>query len=252
MKKIGGGTIALFIIAFIITLIIAAPATLLGRVAEGASKGKFVLANATGTVWQGSATPALRQRSGDLLAMEKLHWDIAFWPLFTGKIITRLNWDNVEQSQPMLVTVTYNQIELRNAVLPVQAAVLGELTPVLQPVQLSGKIQIKSELLTLSKLGVNGSAVADWLNAGSVLSAVNPLGSYRINLTGAGEKLDVTLVTVSGALLLEGKGSFTLNHGLNFQVTARASAESKGSLDELLNNFGPESSPGVHTLNLMR
>jgi hypothetical protein len=194
----------------------------------------------------------LRQRSGDLLAMEKLHWDIAFWPLFTGKIITRLNWDNVEQSQPMLVTVTYNQIELRNAVLPVQAAVLGELTPVLQPVQLSGKIQIKSELLTLSKLGVNGSAVADWLNAGSVLSAVNPLGSYRINLTGAGEKLDVTLVTVSGALLLEGKGSFTLNHGLNFQVTARASAESKGSLDELLNNFGPESSPGVHTLNLMR
>jgi len=221
-------------------------------VAEGASKGKFVLANATGTVWQGSATPALRQRSGDLLAMEKLHWDIAFWPLFTGKIITRLNWDNVEQSQPMLVTVTYNQIELRNAVLPVQAAVLGELTPVLQPVQLSGKIQIKSELLTLSKLGVNGSAVADWLNAGSVLSAVNPLGSYRINLTGAGEKLDVTLVTVSGALLLEGKGSFTLNHGLNFQVTARASAESKGSLDELLNNFGPESSPGVHTLNLMR
>jgi len=252
MKKIGKRTFALFIIAFIITLIVTAPATLLGRVVEGASKGQFVLANATGTIWQGSATPALRQRSGNLLAMEKLHWDIAFWPFFTGKIITRLHWDNVEQSQPMLVSVSYNQIELRNAVVPLHAAVLGELSPVMQPAQLSGNMQIKSELLTLSKLGINGNAVADWLNAGSVLSAVNPLGNYRINLTGAGEKLDVVLMTTSGALLLEGKGSFTLNQGLNFQVTARAAADSKGSLNELLNNFGPESSPGVHTLNLMR
>jgi len=53
-------------------------------------------------------------------------------------------------------------------------------------------------------------------------------------------------------LLLEGKGSFTRNQGLKFQATARAAAESKGSLDELLNNFGPESAPGVHAINLMR
>ena len=252
MKKIGGRTIALFIVVFLVTLIITAPAGLLGKVVESASKGQFVLANATGTVWQGSAIPAIRQRSGDLLAMEKLHWDIAFWPVFTGKLITRVQWDNVEQSQPMLVTVSFKQIELRNAVLPLQAAVLGELTPMLQPVQLSGKMQIKSELLTLTTKGINGNAVAEWLNAGSVLSAVNPLGNYRINLTGAGDKLDVTLITISGALLLDGNGSFTLNQGLRFQVTARASADSKGRLDELLNNFGPESSPGVHTLNLMR
>lgn len=252
MKKIGGRTIALFIVVFLFTLIIIAPAGLLGKVVESASKGQFVLANATGTVWQGSAIPAIRQRSGDLLAMEKLHWDIAFWPVFTGKLITRLQWDNVEQSQPMLVIVSFKQIELRNAVLPLQAAFLGELTPMLQPVQLSGKMQIRSELLTLTTKGINGNAVAEWLNAGSVLSAVNPLGNYRINLTGAGDKLDVTLITISGALLLDGNGSFTLNQGLRFQVTARASADSKGRLDELLNNFGPESSPGVHTLNLMR
>lgn len=252
MKKISRRTILLFVIAFLVTLLVTAPASILGAVVESASKGKFVLANAAGTVWQGSATPAIHQRSGDLLALEKLHWDIAFWPLFTGKMITRLQWDNVQQSKPMLVTVSFKQIELRNVVLPVQAAVLGELTPMLQPVQLSGRMQLNSELLTLTKQGVNGVAVVEWLNAGSVMSAVNPLGSYRINLTGAGEKLDVTLITTSGALLLDGKGTFTLNQGLNFQVTARASADSKGSLDELLNNFGPESSPGVHTLSLMR
>ena len=85
-----------------------------------------------------------------------------------------------------------------------------------------------------------------------MLSAVNPLGSYRINLTGAGERLDASLTTISGPLLLEGKGGFSRNQGLKFQATARAEENSKGSLDELLNNFGPESAPGVHTLNLMR
>ena len=252
MKKIGWRAFVLFTIAFMVTLAVTAPASLLARMVEAGSNGHFVLANAGGTVWHGSATPAIRQRTGNLVVLEKLHWDVAWLPLFTGKIITQLRWENVEQALPMVATISLSQIELRNAILPLQAAILGELTPMLQPVQLSGKMQIKSDLFTFAKSGINGNAIADWTNAGSVLSSVNPLGSSRINLAGAGERLDVTLNTTSGVLLLEGKGSFTRNQGLKFQATARAAAESKGSLDELLNNFGPESAPGVHAINLMR
>jgi general secretion pathway protein N len=252
MKKIGWRSYTLFAIAFIITLLVSAPATLLAWAVESGSKGQFVLANATGTVWQGSAIPAIRQRSGSMLALEKLHWDIAVLPLFTGKVVTLLRWDNVAQGLPMVATFSYNQVELRNALLPLQAGILGELSPMLQPVQLSGQMLIKSDQFILSKSGINGNAVADWTNAGSVFSSVNPLGSYRIDLAGAGERVDVTLITTSGVLLLEGKGSFAPGQGLKFQATARAAAESKGSLDELLSNFGPESAPGVHTLSLMR
>jgi hypothetical protein len=152
----------------------------------------------------------------------------------------------------MVATFSFSQIEIRNAILPLQAGILGELSPLLQPVQLSGQMLIKSDEFNLSKSGFNGKAVADWTNAGSVFSSVNPLGSYRINLTGAGERLEVVLITTSGVLLLEGKGSFSPGQGLKFQATARAAPESKGSLDELLSNFGPESAPGVHSLNLMR
>jgi general secretion pathway protein N len=251
MKKIGWRAFSLFAIVFVVMLVANAPATLMAKVVEGASGGQFVLTNATGTVWQGEARPAIRQHSGSLLAMEQLYWDIALLPLFTGKIIARMDWDNVAQEQPMLATISFKQIELRNAVIPLQAAVLGELSPMLQPVQLSGQIQIRSEQFTFSSQGLNGIAVADWLNAGSVMSAVNPLGSYRVNLSGAGKNLDISLVTLSGALLLEGKGSFIPRQGLRFLLTARAAAGSKGKLDELINNFGPESAPGVHTLNLM-
>ena len=252
MKKIGWRIYTVFALAFIVTLIGIAPATLVARMVERGSDGQFVLANARGTVWAGSAAPAIRQRAGSLIAVEGLHWDIAFLPLFTGKMSIKFRWDNVEQGQPMLATISLSQIEFRNVVLPLDAGILGELSPMLKPVQLSGQMQIKSELFTLSRQGITGSAVADWTNAGSVLSQVNPLGSYRINLTGAGERLEVALVTTSGVLQLAGTGSFTHTQGLKFNGTARAAADSKGVLDELLRNFGPESAPGVHSLSLMR
>lgn len=252
MKKIGWRAWVLFACAFLVTLVVTAPATLLAKMVEAGSNGQFVLANATGTVWQGSATPAIRQRTGGLFVLEKLHWDIAVLPLIGGKMSIKFRWDNVEQVQPVLATVTLGQIELRDVIVPLHAGILGELSPLLQPVQLSGKMQIKSELFTISRQGMSGSAVAEWTKAGSVLSSVNPLGSYRINLAAAGERLDVSLVTTGGVLLLEGKGNFMPGQGLRFQGTARASADSKGSLDELLGNFGPESAPGVHSLNLMQ
>lgn len=252
MKNIGWRTWLLFVGAFFVTLIVTAPATLLARMVEGSSNGQFVLANATGTVWQGNAIPALRQRTGGLFALEKLHWDVAILPLFTGKLSIKFRWDNMEQLQPVVATISYSQIELSNVVIPLHAGLLGELSPLLQPVQLSGQMLIKSDQFTISRQGMSGSAVADWTHAGSVLSSVNPLGSYRINLAGSGERLDVTLITTSGVLLLDGTGNFSSGRGLSFQGTARASAKSNGSIDELLSNFGPESAPGVHSLNLMR
>jgi general secretion pathway protein N len=252
MKRISGRIFALFAFVFVVTLIATAPATLLAKIMEGSSNGQLLLVNATGTVWQGSASPAIRQRSGKLIVLEKLHWDVAFLPLFTGKMRIDFQWENVAQALPMVVTISLNQIELRNAVIPLHASVLGELTPLLQPVQLRGQMLIKSDQFTFSRQGLTGNAVADWLAAGSVLSNVDPLGNYRINLVGAGERLDLVLMTLSGALLLEGRGSFAAKQGLSFQVSARAAAESKGSLDELLSNFGPQTAPGVHTLSLMR
>ncbi|MGV8934338.1 MAG: type II secretion system protein N [Gallionellaceae bacterium] len=251
MKKIGWKLYVLFACAFLLVLMITAPATVLSGIVESASKGQFVLANATGTIWRGSAAPAIRQHSGSFQVLQRLNWDISIMPIFTGKLIIRLRWDNTTQAEPMVVTVTYKQIELRNALLPLNASLLAELSPMLKPVQLSGQMQINSPLFTFSRMGMSGKAVAEWTNAGSILSSIKPLGQYRIDLAGAGSRLDFTLSTSSGVLLLDGKGSFAPEQGLRFNGTARAANEGKSGLDELLNNFGPESAPGVHTLNLM-
>jgi len=251
MKKIGWRSYLLFAMAFIFVLIATAPATVLSGIVENASKGQFVLANARGTIWHGSAVPAIRQHSGNLQVLERLNWDIALMPVFTGKLVVHLRWDNFVQPEAMVVTISYSQIELRNALLPLNASLLGELSPLLKPVQLSGQMQINSQLFTFSRQGMSGNAIAEWTNAGSILSTVKPLGQYRIDLVGSGTRLEMTLTTTDGVLLLEGKGSFAPGQGLMFHGTARAASKIKSGLDELLNNFGPESAPGVHSLTLM-
>jgi general secretion pathway protein N len=252
MKKIGWKINTLFIITFIVTLIVTAPAALYGKVAEVSSNGQITLANTSGTIWQGSANPAIRQRTGNLLVLERLHWDVSFLQLFTGKVKTSFRWDNWAQVPPMVATLAFNSVDFKNVFLPLHAGILSEFLPLLQPIQLSGQLQIKSENLVVSRQGILGNGVADWVDAGSVLSAVKPLGHYRMILAADGEKINISLVTMSGILQLDGNGAYAQKTGAKFQVTARSASANPGEIDELLKNFGPESAPGVHTLNLMR
>ena len=196
MSRVNRRSIAFFLAAFIPALLVTAPATLLSRVVESASNGRVVLANASGTIWQGSATPAIRRKDENLFALGQMHWDVSLLSFFTGKISADLRWEGVEQEPPTAVVFSYGQIEVFHASFPLPAAVLGELSPLLQPVQLSGNILIKSDQFSYSGNGIHGKAVADWTNAGSVISAGYPLGNYQFSMAGNGRHLEVSLITV--------------------------------------------------------
>lgn len=247
---IGKRSLLIFVLAFIITLIITAPATLLNGWVQSATQDNIVLANTGGTVWHGSATPALPQRDGGFIALGPLHWDVALLPLFSGKLKITLHWDDVPQPAAMEAILSTSGLELNHALLTLPAAALGEVSPLLQPAQLQGQIQIQSEHLLVSPQGIEGVANADWLNAGSALSAVNPLGKYHLTFTGSGERLHIALATTSGALILDGQGDWSHSRGLEFHGKARAAEGKQDSLAELLAHLGPEETAGVHTLTL--
>lgn len=250
MNCINKRTLLVFALAFIITLIITAPAALLNGWMQRATQGQLVLANTGGTVWHGSATPALPQRDGGLIALGPLHWDVELLPLFSGKLKIILRWDDVPQPVAMEAIFSPGGLELNHALLVLPAAALGGISPLLQPAQLQGQIQIQSEHLLVSSQGIEGVANADWLNAGSALSAVNPLGKYHLTFTGSGDRLHIALATTSGALILDGQGDWSRDRGLEFHGKARAAEGRQDSLVELLAHLGPEESASVHTLTL--
>ena len=243
-------TLIIFSLAFTLTLIITAPAALLNSWMQRATQGQLVLANTGGTVWHGSGTPALPQRAGGFIALGPLHWDVALLPLFSGELKIILRWDNAPQAVPMEVLLSPSRLELNHLRLNLPAAALGEISPLMQPAQLQGQMQIQSEHLIVTPQGMEGVAKADWLNAGSALSAINPLGKYHLTFTGSGERLHIVLATTSGALILDGQGDWSRARGLEFHGKARAAEGKQDSLAELLAHLGPAETAGVHTLTL--
>ncbi len=246
----GKRTFAIFALAYLLTLLITAPASLLEKGLQYASQDRLLLANASGTVWNGSAIPALRTQDGRLVALPLLRWQIAVPPLFTGKIQARLQWEDQPPASATEAVISFKQVELRHAVLQLPARVLEEASTMLKPAQFRGQLQIQGNHLVFSSRGMEGSAVVDWRQASSALSGVAPLGDYRLALNGAGDRIHIRLTTTSGILLLEGDGNWLTGRGLEFHGKAQASAGNYDNLTELLHHLGPEISPGVHGFNL--
>ena len=251
MKGMGRHTVALFIFAYLITLLITAPASLLDRYMQYVSRGRLVLANASGTIWHGSATPALRSQEGRLIALQTLHWDVAALSMLTGKIKVLLQWNGLPTAKAMEAALSFDQIELHHALFLLPARMLSEISPILKPSQLRGQLKLQSEHLIFSRHGIDGSAIIDWQQASSALSSIDPLGNYHLTLNGAGESINIGLATTSGALLLEGQGSWSAARGLEFHGKAHASPGNQDNLSELLHHIGPEISPQVYAFNLL-
>ncbi len=247
----GKRTFVVFALAFLLTLLISAPASFLDLGLQHATQGRVLLANATGTVWNGSATPALRTQDGRFITLPFLHWEIALPSLFTGKIQARLLWNDQSPASATEAVISLNQVELHHALFQLPARALAEASPLLKPAQFRGQLQIQGDHIVFSNRGMEGIASVDWRQASSALSAIAPLGDYHLALNGSGNSIHIGLTTTSGILVLEGDGNWLAGHGLEFHGKARASAGNNDNLSELLHNLGPELSPGVHSFNLI-
>jgi general secretion pathway protein N len=244
-------TWALLLSAYIIVLIVTAPSAIISPVLDYTCGGRIALANTQGTIWQGTANPVLHQRNGGLITLSAVHWSIAPLALLTGKLSAQLNWDNAQQTVPMNIIVSAGQIELQHTYIPLPAILLDEASDFLKPAVLRGQIILKSEALLITQQGVQGSAIADWLNASSLLSSIAPLGNYHFIFSSSPAGVEITLSTTSGALLLAGQGRFLFSTGLDFQGTAQAASGKEEALHELLSHLGPQEHPGINSFRLV-
>src|SRR5690606_38497288 len=85
----------------------------------------------------------------------------------------------------------------------------------------------------------------DWTDAGSALSLVRPLGDYRVHLEGADGAATVSIATLTGALRIEGQGSYSPRAGVQFAGRAApapdAPAATVSGLQALLSAIGRRS-----------
>lgn len=243
--------LALFAVAYYaLMLLVTAPASLLDSAIHRTSDGRLSLSNSRGTIWRGSATPTLHTGRNITIPLHALSWQIRPQALLRGQLVAEINWDNPKNSAPMQLTLDRESVILKNILLPLPAGIIGELSSYLKPAQFSGNLSLESPQLAFKENQLQGNATVRWNQAGSALSSVYPLGDYQLDIVAAQGDLRATLSTQSGALLLNGQGSWSPAKGLHFNGTAHASEAAAPTLGELLHHLGPESSPGVYRISL--
>lgn len=236
---------------FIIVLLVTAPASLLDGIIQHMSHHRLSLANCQGTIWRGSATPLFLNGKNSSIALHTVHWSLRPQALLQGQIKAVMSWDDLESRTPMQIALSRNSVILTDVLLQIPAEVISELSPFLKPAQFNGSLTIESPHLAYTDNHLQGSATARWNQAGSAMSAVHPLGNYRIDIAAAQDSLRATLTTQSGVLLLGGQGNWSPQQGFHFNGTATAAADAQPALSELLHHLGPEvSSSGVYQISL--
>ncbi len=190
------------------------------------------MVSASGTVWKGSALIAVGASGRERTIKEPIQWQLT-WS--RGPILlVEHPW--LERALSLSLSWRGWEIPGQNLTLP--AAILNTLHATLNAVSPGGALTLRWP--DLPQPDTASPYVLTWNNASSALTTVRPLGNYQLTATPqTDDRLQISLSTQSGALRLEGRGTWSPAAGLRFDGTARAQAEYSAALRELLSALGP-------------
>lgn len=228
-------------------LLVFAPARWLADGVAARTQQRVLLADARGTVWNGSAVAVLSGGADSHSAAMlpgRTHWRI-------GVRGTALE---LRLRQPCCITdeavlllrpgLGRLSVQLLPAAGPIgewPAAWLAGLGAPWNTLRLGGTLRLSSSGLSLDMAAgrwtLAGQAELRLSDIDSPLTTLPRLGSYRLDLDADGGTPTFMLSTLDGALQLDGSGQWTGSQW-RFRGQARAAPGAEGELDNLLNFFG--------------
>jgi general secretion pathway protein N len=234
--------------AYLLGLIVTAPATLLDAGLKRVTNGKLGIAEARGTLWSGAGQAELSSADRQAGITKNVTWRIR--PQFL--LLGRFSWE-VEVSEspgPFPVTISPSRIEIAGARLDLPAEVIGIAVPRLAPLELRGDLTLQVSRVSITGAAINGDASMQWRSASSELVPVAPLGDYELRMAGDGGAGQASLHTVQGPLQLDGSGSWSTGAAPVFLATARVPVPLRQQLAPMMRLIGVERGDGRFDLRL--
>lgn len=229
-------------------LVAFAPAAWLADGVAAASGRRLLLADARGTVWNGSAVPVLSggaESQAAAMLPGRLGWSLG-WGGTALQLRLRqpccIDGELVVLLRPGLGGWTVDLPPRNSPIGDWPAAWLVGLGAPWNSLQLGGTLRLSSPGLSLQTAAgrwrLDGGAVLEIADLSSRLATLDRLGTYRLQIDGRnGQPATVNLSTVDGALLLSGTGQWTGSQ-FRFRGEARAAPGFERALDNLLNLLG--------------
>ena len=241
-----GWAVGGLLLGALLALALFAPARWLAGAVQRASAGQVLLADARGTVWNGTARLVLTggEGSNDAAALPgRVQWQLR--PAFNG-IAARIGADCCTAT-PLQLRVALGlgkaRVNVADGVSMWPAALLVGLGTPWNTLQLDGELGLSTQGLSVEwsegRLALAGRAELAAARISSRLSTLRPMGSYRITLTG-GATSTLELATLEGSLQLSGTGRW-VGSRLRFEGVASAAPEREAALANLLNIIGRRS-----------
>ena len=230
----------------LLATLVFAPARWLVSAVSEATGGRVILAQARGTVWNGSAQLVLAGGEGsrDAAALPgQVRWRLA--PAWLG-VQARVEADCCTD-QPLGLRLSAGwgraRLDVTNGTSRGPAIVLAGLGTPWNTLQPEGDLHLSTQGLSVEwiegRLITAGRAQLEALRVSSRLSTLRPMGSYRFTLTG-GSTSTLQLETIEGSLQLSGSGRW-VGSRLRFEGVATAAPEREAALSNLLNIIGRRS-----------
>lgn len=239
MKRLILAAIALVVIA--LTVAVLAPAQWLASGVASSTNGRVMLAEATGTLWNGQATLVLSSgaEAGATRASlpERLSWNMSPWALFAGAIDVTFRHPSA-LAQPLHVRAGVGAaLNAGPTTVRLPAILLTGLGAPWNTVRPGGVISVSWDRLAIAPGKFQGSVVAEWQFASSSLTPVAPFGHYRLQTDGVFPGTQLNLATISGPLELTGSGTIAEGGRLRFQGRAQPLAGTDDAIKSQLSGL---------------
>ena len=230
----GAGLALAAVIAIVLTAVVYAPAAWVGDWLQ--AQGRLRLIDARGTIWSGSAMLGLSDGRQVTLLPGRLSWKIGLAAIASGRVTADVSHPAL--AAPLAVSLAAKSIALKAGQAELPAALLAALGAPFNTVRPGGVLGLRWTDVELTGGVLAGSLQIDWSEAQSALSTVAPLGSYRLQVTGAGATARLQLDTLRGPLRLQGSG--TVKGGrVSFRGMASADPDMRPALIGLISVLGP-------------
>jgi general secretion pathway protein N len=212
------------------------------------TQGTVRLDPIAGSLWSGNGRLVIYYPPTKPHDFGKTDWSInPFW-LLAGRVRLSLQANHQDRQIKTTLGVARNSFMLKDTEAEFSAPFAAQLYSPLSLISPQGKVRISTEGLTLSPDKMEGAATLEWLNAGSSLSSVQPLGDYRLEITGADKNANLKLTTLRGDLEFTGQGQWQTQTGqvqINGSALPRARA---GELSAFLSMLGADQGGGKRAL----
>jgi hypothetical protein len=236
------------LVFYLLFLIVELPASWFAWGLNQYTQGKVRLDPIGGSLWSGNGKLVVYYPPSTPHDLGATEWSINPLWLFAGRLQIHWQTSTPDTSIDTTFRLGFGQVQLVDTDIAFPAQSISSFYPAATLFSPKGQVRVHTDKLSIDESGIEGTGEIHWQNAGSSLSSVQPLGDYRLEITGGGKATNLKLTTTSGALELNGQGKWQIQDGQLQIIGTAVPRERASELDPLLKLLGPDQGNGHRSL----